>query len=35
MEKPYKTKKTHSPEDEMEKGTSIPLEMNHQYGPEL
>lgn len=28
-------KKTHSPEDEMENGTSIPLEMSHQCGPEL
>lgn len=35
MEKPYGTKKTHSPEDEMEKSTSVPLEMNHQHGLEL
>lgn len=26
---------SHSPEDEMEKGTSIPLETNHECGPEL
>jgi len=34
-EKPYGAKKTLSSEDEMEKGTSISLEMNHQRGPEL
>lgn len=26
---------SHSPEDEMEKGTSVPLETNHECGPEL
>lgn len=26
---------SHSPEDEMEKGTSVPLEMNHECGPEV
>lgn len=34
-EKTYGTKESHSPEDEIEKGTSIPLEMNHECGPEL
>lgn len=34
-EKTCGTKGSHSPEDEMEKGTSIPPEMNHEYGPEL
>lgn len=33
--KPYGTKKTNSPQDEMEKGTSISLEMNDQCSPEL
>lgn len=26
---------SNSPEDEMEKSTPIPLEMNHECGPEL
>lgn len=33
-EKVYGTQ-SHSPEDEMEKDTLIPLELNHECGPEL